>query len=145
MLIVKNTNDLTPKELVKIFMLRTSVFVVEQNCPYQEVDTDDLNDIHVVLVDDKTNNINAYTRIIDHDKYVSFGRVIVAKNYRKQGLGNKIVAETLNVINKKYPKLPIKIQAQAHLQKFYGSFGFKSTSSTYLEDGIPHIDMEKIE
>ncbi|WP_369346884.1 GNAT family N-acetyltransferase [Apilactobacillus ozensis] len=101
MLIVKNTNDLTPKELVKIFMLRTSVFVVEQNCPYQEVDTDDLNDIHVVLVDDKTNNINAYTRIIDHDKYVSFGRVIVAKNYRKQGLGNKIVAETLNVINKK--------------------------------------------
>ncbi|WP_369346885.1 GNAT family N-acetyltransferase [Apilactobacillus ozensis] len=46
---------------------------------------------------------------------------------------------------KKYPKLPIKIQAQAHLQKFYGSFGFKSTSSTYLEDGIPHIDMEKIE
>ncbi|MHA8262299.1 GNAT family N-acetyltransferase [Lactobacillaceae bacterium Melli_B3] len=141
MLNVKTTDELTTKELITIFKARVAVFVVEQDCPYQEVDEQDYDITNVFLTSDD-GQLQAYIRIIQFDDHVSFGRVLVAKPFRGQGLGHQIVAETLKVINEKFQNQPIQIQAQAYLEKFYGGFGFKSVSKTYLEDGIPHIDME---
>lgn len=139
MIIVKHTNELTSKELTEIFKQRVAVFVVEQNCPYQEVDANDLDDLHVCLVEN--NKLMAYTRIIDKGDHITFGRVLVVKEYRNDGLGRQIVQATINEIKKRFPNQTIQIQAQAYLQKFYESFGFKAISTVYLEDNIPHLDM----
>lgn len=138
---VKQTSDLTPKELVKVMQERTKVFVVEQNCPYQEVDEKDEDALHIFFTN--SNEILAYTRIVlnDDEVHPSFGRVLVPKNMRGKGFGRKIVTATLDIISQKYPGQDIKIQAQTYLEKFYGSFGFLAVSQQYLEDGIPHIDM----
>ncbi|WP_334352607.1 GNAT family N-acetyltransferase [Companilactobacillus sp. HBUAS56257] len=139
MIIIKHTNELKPNELVEIFKQRTAVFVVEQNCPYPEVDDDDFNDLHVCLVEN--GNLQAYARIIDKKTHITFGRVLVVKKFRGSGLGKEIVAATLKEITQRFPNVKIRIQAQTYLQDFYSSFGFKTISETYLEDGIPHIDM----
>lgn len=139
MIIVKSTDELKPKELIDILKARTAVFVVEQNCPYQEVDDDDYHDLHVQLIED--NHLKAYTRIIDKGDHITFGRVLVVKEYRKEGLGRKIISATIDEIKQRFPNQPIQIQAQAYLQKFYESFGFKAISDVYLEDNIPHLDM----
>jgi len=138
---VKQTSELTPKELVKIMQERTKVFVVEQNCPYQEIDEKDEDALHIFFTN--SNEILAYTRIVLNDDQVhpSFGRVLVPKNMRGKGFGRKIVTATLDIISQKYPGQDIKIQAQTYLEKFYGSFGFLAVSQQYLEDGIPHVDM----
>jgi len=140
-LVVKKTSELSSKELLNIMQERVKVFVVEQNCPYQEIDTEDENAIHVELK--KAGKLVAYTRIIPHEdqKHISFGRVLVVKPYRKLKLGRKIVKATLDQIKKQYPTKDIKIQAQSYLQEFYSSFGFKAVSGVYLEDNIPHLDM----
>lgn len=139
MIIIKRTSELSPKELIDIFKARTAVFVVEQNCPYQEVDDDDYDDLHVCLIENDT--LKAYTRIIDKGDYVTFGRVLVVKEYRQSGLGEKIVTETIAAIKQRFPNKPLQIQAQAYLQKFYTGLGFKAISDVYLEDNIPHLDM----
>lgn len=138
---VKQTSGLTPKELVKIMQGRTKVFVVEQNCPYQEIDEKDEDALHIFFAN--SNEILAYTRIVLNDDQVhpSFGRVLVPKNMRGKGFGRKIVTATLDIISQKYPGQDIKIQAQTYLEKFYGSFGFQAVSQQYLEDGIPHVGM----
>lgn len=139
MISVKHTNELSPKELIDILKERTAVFVVEQNCPYQEVDADDYDDLHVQMLAD--GQLQAYTRIIDKGDHITFGRVLVVKKYRKDGLGRKIVAATIDEIKQRFPNQPIQIQAQAYLKDFYASFGFKAISDVYLEDNIPHLDM----
>lgn len=140
MLTVKQTNELTSQELVQVLKERVAVFVVEQNCPYQEVDADDFDDLHVQLTDD-AGQLQAYTRIMDRGDSVTFGWVLVVKAYRGTGLGQQIVQATLDAIAKRFPGKPIQIQAQAYLQKFYAGFGFKPVSAVYLEDDIPHLDM----
>lgn len=139
MIDVKSTAELSTKELVDILKARVAVFVVEQNCPYQEVDADDYNDLHVRLLEDGI--LKAYTRIINKGEHITFGRVLVVKEYRKNGLGEKVVAATIDEIKQRFPNKPIQIQAQAYLQKFYSQFGFKPISDVYLEDNIPHLDM----
>lgn len=139
MITVKHTNELTPKELIEILKQRVTVFVVEQNCPYQEVDNNDFDDLHVCLIED--HHLKAYTRIIDKGDHITFGRVLVVKEYRKDGLGRKIVQATIDEIRRRFPNKPIQIQAQAYLQDFYASFGFQAISEVYLEDNIPHLDM----
>ncbi|MFH5812043.1 GNAT family N-acetyltransferase [Companilactobacillus sp. FL22-1] len=139
MITVKETNELSPKELIDILKARVAVFVVEQNCPYQEVDADDYNDLHVCLIEN--NELKAYTRIIVKADHITFGRVLVVKKYRQAGLGKKIVQATIDEIKQRFPNQPIQIQAQAYLQNFYESFGFKPISKVYLEDEIPHLDM----
>ncbi|MCF6514914.1 GNAT family N-acetyltransferase [Lactobacillus sp. S2-2] len=140
-IIKKKTNELTNAELLSIMKERINVFVVEQNCPYPEIDKKDFDAIHLFI---KINNeITAYTRIVPHDngKDISFGRVLVKKEYRKEKLGHKIVQATLDEINKEYPNKNIKIAGQEYLKDFYQSFGFKPVSEIYLEDNIPHIDL----
>ncbi|MGP5428882.1 GNAT family N-acetyltransferase [Enterococcus malodoratus] len=136
---IKSTDELTSQELLTILQIRTAVFVVEQNCPYQEVDEADRQALHVCLEED--GKIKAYARILATDDQIYFGRVLVVKEYRGQQLGRKIVEKTLKEIEKRYPNRVVVISAQAHLTEFYGSFGFKPNSEIYLEDDIPHIEM----
>ncbi|RIP35848.1 GNAT family N-acetyltransferase [Staphylococcus gallinarum] len=138
--IVAKSEQLTVNELINIMRERVKVFVVEQNCPYQEVDNEDNNALHVMLKDDKA--IVAYTRIIKRDDHISFGRVLVAEKYRNQQFGRQIVSKTIDEIKKRYKDNIIQISGQAHLQKFYESFGFQCVSECYLEDGIPHVLLE---
>ena len=139
---LKQFDELTLQELYNILKERTAVFVVEQNCPYLEVDGKDPDSYHLFL--EKNGEIIAYLRILPAGvsyKEVSFGRVFVKKEYRGQGLAYRLVQKALDFIQKDLGERTVKIQAQDYLKKFYGSFGFKAISDTYLEDNIPHIDM----
>lgn len=139
--VIKKIDSLSGDEIVELFYERTKVFVVEQNCAYQEVDLKDFEATHVLF---KLNTkIIAYTRIIPHGNKIdiSFGRVLVVKEYRKLHLGRQIVETTINYIKSNYPNQKIRIQAQSYLKAFYESFGFVGISPVYLEDGIPHLDM----
>jgi ElaA protein len=137
---IKSFEELSTHELHKIFEERVKVFVVEQNCPYQEVDDKDLHSFHVLKLE-KDNALSAYARIIPDNEMCGFGRVLVNKEYRNQGLGNELLKVVMNYIKKEIKSNKIKIEAQSHLESFYGSFGFIKVSDEYLEDGIPHITM----
>lgn len=142
MIDVRQTNELTPRELVTIFKERTSVFVVEQTCYYQEVDDEDYQCFHVRILDDRTNELMAYARIMPKKDSVTFGRVLVVEKFRRQGLGSQLLKAVLDYISTHFPGLDVEIEAQAYLTKFYGSFGFKQTSEIYLLDNIPHCQMK---
>ncbi|MCI1489355.1 MAG: GNAT family N-acetyltransferase [Limosilactobacillus mucosae] len=142
MIDVRQTNELTPRELVTIFKERTSIFVVEQTCYYQEVDDEDYQCFHVRILDDRTNELMAYARIMPKKDSVTFGRVLVVEKFRRQGLGSQLLKAVLDYISTHFPGLDVEIEAQAYLTKFYGSFGFKQTSEIYLLDNIPHCQMK---
>ena len=144
MIDVRQTNELTPRELVTIFKERTRVFVVEQTCYYQEVDDEDYQCFHVRILDDQTNELMAYARIMPKKDSVTFGRVLVVEKFRRQGLGNQLLKAVLDYISTHFPGLDVEIDAQAYLTKFYGSFGFKQTSEIYLLDNIPHCQMKLV-
>lgn len=139
--ICKHFSELTTIEYHRLLAARVAIFVVEQECPYQEVDRTDLEAWHLWL-EDEEGHLVAYARIYQ-EATIHFGRVLVVKEYRQRGLGNRLVEEVLTWIHRYLPKQPIVIGAQAHLQAFYAQFGFEPISETYLEDDIPHIDMEK--
>ncbi|MEK4668024.1 GNAT family N-acetyltransferase [Niallia taxi] len=139
---LKAFNELNTVEMYTILQERTAVFVVEQNCPYLEVDGKDIESYHLFAQLD--GEIAAYARILPAGvsyKEASIGRVLVKKAYRGQGLAHDLLKKAIMFIQDDLNETAIKIQAQSHLEKFYASFGFKSISSSYLEDNIPHIDM----
>lgn len=139
MWIIKSFEELTAKELHLIYKERTAVFVVEQNCPYQEVDDTDLVSIHFFKqLDDR---LLAYARLIPEPDSVHIGRVLVPQSERTHGYGQELMQIVLEYAKLHFPELPIHAQAQAYLQQFYASFGFRPVSEIYLEDDIPHIDM----
>ena len=139
----KKFDDLTPSELYAIIKLRNEVFVVEQNCVYQDADDKDQKGFHFMGWDNQT--LVAYTRIIpkgiSYIDHASIGRVVTAPQYRRIGAGRKLmelsIAKTLEV----FKCTSIKIGAQLYLKKFYQSLGFVQCSDAYLEDNIPHISM----
>ncbi len=139
-LFIKHFEELSNKELLDIIKLRISVFVVEQKCPYQEVDEYDDKAIHLYLKDN--DEIVAYARVLPkgctYDE-VSIGRVISIR--RKMGLGTRIVKEAIEVARKEFNASSIKIGAQVYVKKMYEDCGFMKVSNEYLEDGIPHMDM----
>ena len=141
----KTFKELTLDEFHEILQLRINVFVVEQNCPYEELDNKDKIAFHLfAYAEDKPDKIIAYTRIFkpgDYYNEAAFGRVVVHADYRNQQLGYKLIYETINAIKKNIDTATIKIGAQTYLKKFYESFGFKQEGSGYIEDGIPHIYM----
>ncbi|CAM4269249.1 GNAT family N-acetyltransferase [Paenibacillus tarimensis] len=140
---IKHYDDLTKSELYHILQERTKVFVVEQNCPYQEVDGKDLASYHLYQ-SDETGRIIAYLRILPAGisyTEASLGRVLVAEQYRKKGIASELVGKALHYVRHELNEQAVRISAQAHLEGFYQSFGFKTTSEPYLEDGIPHINM----
>ncbi|WP_118788712.1 GNAT family N-acetyltransferase [Haemophilus haemolyticus] len=136
---VKKFNELILTELHGIYAARVAVFVVEQNCPYQEVDEQDLHAHHVFL--ERDGKVAAYCRLIPDDDGVHIGRVLVRSEYRAEKLGRKLVAFALEYATREFAGADVLAQAQLYLEKFYASFGFVTESDDYLEDGIPHIDM----
>lgn len=140
-LVIKATKDLSPLEFLAIMQARVRVFVVEQNCAYQEADEKDVTARHVYLKAD--NQIVAYARITqeENSESIHFGRVLVVKEYRQRTLGKKIVAATLAEIKRIHPTKVVRISAQTYLQKMYESFGFQAVSDVYDEDGLAHVSM----
>lgn len=139
---VKTISDLTAQEFCQIAQERIKVFVVEQNCSYQEIDELDEAAYHLLLKDDQ-NNLVGYTRIINKNaKPITFGRVLVPKQYRSHQYGRLLVQATIEKAQELFPNQSIQIQAQAYLENFYHSFGFEPISDVYLEDGIPHLNMK---
>ena len=139
---IKKFNELTINELYELLKLRAEVFIVEQKCIFNDIDDKDLKSIHIMI---KTNNkIEAYLRVLEPGvsySNSSVGRVLVAKDSRKNGLARKIVKEGINYIINNFQNKNITIGAQEYLKDFYESLGFKAISQVYLEDGIPHLDM----
>ncbi len=141
---VKTFDELSTDELYQIMRLRCEVFVVEQDCAYQDLDDKDQKAIHVFAEVD--NQIVAYTRMFapgDYFDNTSIGRVVVAKAQRQHGYGKKIMQASLAAAKEKFPASKIEISAQTYLIKFYTEMGFKTFGSEYLEDGIPHVRMVK--
>lgn len=135
----KTFEQLSTQELFEIYQARTAVFVVEQHCPYQEVDDKDLQAVHFFAKNAK--NLTAYCRLIPDSDGIHLGRVLVTKEYRRAGLARELVQKAMDYSREHFPAHPIYAQAQSYLQEFYESFGFKAVSGVYLEDGIPHLDM----
>ena len=142
----KTFKELTKLELYEILALRTEVFVVEQNCVFQDMDFKDDVAIHV-LGKAVNGKLLAYSRIFDRDQYykgyLAIGRVVTNASNRKDGLGKQLLAESIKACRSKFGVSPIKIGAQKYLAKFYSKFGFKEIGEDYIEDGIPHCIMIK--
>jgi len=141
---IKNFQELTTTELYEILQLRSEVFVVEQDCVYQDIDGKDDIALHILGV--KNEKIIAYTRCFgkgDYFKEASIGRVVVKESERKHKYGNEIMKLSIEAIKTHFKTKTIKISAQVYLQKFYNQLGFKNVGEEYLEDGIPHIAMLK--
>ena len=141
---VKKFEDLDIHQLYEILQLRSEVFVVEQDCVYQDIDGKDQKALHIIGI--KESKIIAYTRAFkagDYFEEASFGRVVISKDQRQYGYGHDLVKATVKAIEEHFKESTIKISAQTHLEKFYGLHGFVQTGKGYLEDGIPHIGMIK--
>lgn len=138
---IKHFNELTNRELYEILRARAGIFVVEQNCPYQDLDGKDLSAYHVFL--SERGEIKAYVRVLNRGvsfEEVSIGRVITTE--RKKGYGAVVMKEGIRVAKEKFGADKIRIGAQIQAEGFYEKLGFKPISgSEYLEDGIPHIEM----
>ncbi|MFD0964678.1 GNAT family N-acetyltransferase [Pseudofulvibacter geojedonensis] len=136
--------DFSIEELYDVLQLRSEVFVVEQDCAYQDIDGKDQKALHILGYKEK--ELVAYTRCFkpnDYFKEASFGRVIIKESARSYGFGHDLIKETLAAIKDGYDETTIRISAQTYLLKFYESHGFTQEGEGYLEDGIPHVNMVK--
>jgi ElaA protein len=137
-------DELSLLDLYVMGKLRQEVFVVEQDCPYVDFDGKDPQCWHV-LGWDKDDELVAYTRIvpvgISYPEDASIGRVINAEKIRGKGIGYELMRVSMELCERLFPKVAIRISAQTHLEKFYGKLGFTPTGKYYLEDGIPHSEM----
>jgi len=133
---------LTPHELYSIVKLRDEVFVVEQNCVFQDADDKDQKCYH--LMGYANNNLAAYARLVPAGvsyEYISIGRIVTSPQFRSRGAGKALLSTAIKQCNLLFNEQKIKIGAQLYLKNFYESFGFIQTSDIYIEDGIPHIEM----
>lgn len=141
---IKLFSELDTTELYNILQLRSEVFVVEQDCVYQDIDFKDQKALHVFGF--KEDKIVAYTRIFkpgDYFENASIGRVVVAAKERKFGYGHEIMKASIIAIKNNFKVDEITISAQKYLKKFYETHQFKQVGAEYLEDGIPHIRMDR--
>ena len=141
---VKSFKELSKLELYKILRLRAEVFIVEQDCVYQDVDDKDQKALHVILK--KSEEIIGYTRLFwpgDYFKEASIGRVVISKKERHNNYGSQLMKASILAVSEKMKEKKIKISAQTYLKNFYNNLGFFETGKEYLEDGIPHIAMIK--
>ena len=141
---IHSFEELDIHNLYEMLRLRASVFILEQDCVYQDLDNKDHKAIHLLGTID--NEIVAYTRIFDAGDYfenAAIGRVVVATTHRNLQLGHAIVEAAITQVSKIFKRDLITISAQLYLQRFYESHGFVQTSTQYLEDGIPHIEMKR--
>ncbi len=139
----KTFAELSNTELYALLRLRSAVFVLEQNCAFLDLDDHDENALHL-LMRDADGALIGYSRLLPPgEKYPepSIGRVVVDGRVRSTGAGRRLMAESVRGAHARYPQLPNLIWAQAHLERFYASFGFVTESEPELEDGIPHLRM----
>ena len=135
-------SELTTSQWYRVVAAREPVFVVEQKCAYQELDGWDLHAAHLIAWHGE--EVAAYLRCFAPGvkwPEASLGRILTTQPFRSSGLGRELVARGLRRIDVQHPGSPVRIGAQSHLERFYGSFGFRVDSAQYLEDGIPHIEM----
>lgn len=141
---LKKFEELTPFELYAVLQLRNEVFVVEQNCVFQDADDKDQPSWHLMgWLDHK---LVAYTRLVPPGisyTQASIGRVVTAPSVRRFGAGKALMQESIDQLYRLFGTVPIKLGAQFYLKKFYESFDFRQVSDIYLEDGIEHIYMIK--
>ena len=140
--IIKPFQELTLQELYSILQLRSSVFVVEQNCPYQDIDGNDEVAHHLFLKEGQA--VLACLRILPAGvtfDQAALGRIVVDPKQRGKDYGRELLRRGIAFAEEQWQVRVLKIEAQSYLQKFYESFGFVQTSQEFLEDGIPHIEM----
>ena len=143
-IITKRFNELTTQELYNILQLRSEVFVVEQDCVYQDIDGKDQKALHILGYDN--NVLVAYTRVFKPGCYFeesSIGRVVVQEKVRKFKYGYAIMEASIEAIKTHYSETTIRISAQLYLKQFYNNLSFIEVGEEYLEDNIPHINMIK--
>ncbi|MDZ7899346.1 MAG: GNAT family N-acetyltransferase [Arcicella sp.] len=143
----KHFKELNTTELYQILQLRNEVFIVEQNCPFQDLDDKDFKCIHLMGFDAESQKIMAYTRIVPAGvsyTEASIGRVVTSPQARGRGIGKELMMKSIELLEERYGVVPIKIGAQYYLKKFYQSLGFQQVGDIYLEDGIEHILMDKL-
>lgn len=139
---IKTFDDLSNTEIYQILRLRSEVFVVEQECIYQDIDNKDKKAVHIFLKE--KNEIIAYSRVFKEKEYFenpSIGRVVVANKRRMYGVGKKIMNISIDYIKQNIKAKSIEISAQKYLKKFYSNLGFIQQGDEYLEDNIPHLRM----
>lgn len=140
--LLKKFDELTPAQLYAILQLRNEVFVVEQNCVFQDADNYDQPAFHLMgFINDK---LVAYTRLLQPGqtyKQASIGRVVTSASVRRSGAGKLLMQKSIEQVFQLFGEGEIKIGAQLYLKNFYASFGFEQVSNVYLEDGIEHIYM----
>ncbi|MED7667985.1 GNAT family N-acetyltransferase [Pseudomonas moraviensis subsp. stanleyae] len=144
--ICKHHSDLGKEQLYALLKLRSDVFVVEQKCAYPDLDGQDLEGDTYHLMGWENDQLMAYLRLLDPESQggdVVIGRVITAPAGRGKGLGHAMMEQALKQAEKHWPQVPIYLSAQAHLQGYYGRYGFEVAGEEYLEDGIPHIGMRR--
>jgi len=140
--IQKHFNDLTPHELYAIIRLRNEVFVVEQNCVFQDADDKDQQSYHLMGWDN--GKLLAYTRLVPPGvayEEASIGRVVTSPSARGTGLGRELMVQSIKACKEQFNVTVIRIGAQLYLEQFYRSLGFIPKGETYLEDGIVHVEM----
>ncbi len=143
-IVIKKFSELSLTELYELLALRTQIFVVEQNCAYQEVDNHDQNALHIIGYKDE--KMMAYARLVAPGQVYeepSIGRVCVHEEHRGHQFGRTVFMAALEKAKALYPKQTLKIQAQVYLEEFYRSVGFKTISKPYPDFGIWHVDMIK--
>jgi ElaA protein len=141
---IKRFNELSLTELYSMLQLRSEVFVVEQNCVFQDIDGKDEKAIH--LLGEIDGILVAYARLFrpnDYFELASIGRVVVKPSHREFKLGHLLMKEAIKAVNEQFGTENIAISAQLYLKNFYESHGFIQTSEMYLEDDIPHIEMKR--
>ena len=141
--VTKKFEALSVVELYQILRLRSEIFVVEQNCVYQDLDNKDQKALH--LFGEYEGKIIAYSRLFkagDYFDFSSIGRVVVAANFRDKKFGHDLIKQGIIEIKSHFNEQNITISAQLYLKKFYETHGFIQTSEMYLEDDIPHIEMK---
>ena len=142
--ICKHYNRLNKAELYELMQLRQEIFIVEQNCPYVDADGKDLHAWHF-FGRNESGQLVVYTRLlpagISYSDYASIGRVMAHKSVRGSGAAQFLMKESIKRLKKLCPNDKIKIGAQAHLKRFYETFGFQQSGEEYDEDGIPHMPM----
>lgn len=137
-LVIKSFEELTKIELYEILKVRVNIFVVEQKCPYEEIDGIDYKSLHLFYKSHE--KILAYLRIFEREKRtIQIGRVLTAEHGK--GLGSKILKEAVSFIKKQMKPKKIYLEAQCYAIGFYEKEDFKVCSEEFLEDGIPHVKM----
>jgi ElaA protein len=142
--IIKLYKDLTIDELYEILKLRSIVFVVEQNCIYQDLDDIDKTSYHIFMKEKDKPEIKVYLRVFEKDKDTAqIGRVVTAQDKRRKGYASELIKKGIEIAKNELKKNKVYLEGQVYASKLYEKLGFKIISDEFLEDGIPHYKMLK--